>query len=80
MKITAVYYVENSGPFHTYTLDVCDVSDERFVDKDRFENILWEIFEQERKEQEYPKPSSDVVFLYTENIGSTNVAAQLFGE
>jgi len=80
MKITAVYYMENSCPFHTYTLDVCDVNDERFVDDDKFEDILWEIFEQERREREYPKPSFDVVFLYTEKIGSTNVAAQLFGE
>jgi hypothetical protein len=80
MKITAVYYVENSGPFHTYTLDVCDVNDERFVDDDKFEDILWEIFDQKRQAQEYPKPSSDVVFLYTEDVRSTNIVAQLFGK
>jgi hypothetical protein len=77
MKITAVYYVENSGPFNTYVLDVCDLNDDRFVDDNKFEEILWKIFKEEQENEEYPNPSADVVFLYTEDFRSSNVAAQL---
>jgi len=77
MKITAVYYVKNSAPFNTYVLDVCDLNDDRFVDDNRFEEILWKIFKEKQENNGYPKPSADVVFLYTEDFRSSNIAAQL---
>jgi hypothetical protein len=80
MIITAVYYCENSSPYKVYSLDVCDHEDKRLAYDNRFKSILWEIFEERLKEDEYPRPSSDVVFLYTDQLRSTNVAAQMMNE
>lgn len=80
MRITAVYYVENSGPYNQYVVDVCDLEDKRFNDDTEFKSILWDIFEEEREAQECPKPDSDVVFLYTEQFRSSCIAAQMLNE
>jgi hypothetical protein len=73
VQITAVYYCEESGPYHMYVLDVCDDQDSRFND-DNFKSILWSIFEEKRVLEDYPKPSSDVVFLGS----SGSIVCQLF--
>jgi hypothetical protein len=76
MKITAVYYCENSSPYQMYVLDICEIN-KSFVFNKEFKKTLWELFEDKREEDNYPQPSSDVVFLYTEDFKDSNVITQM---
>jgi hypothetical protein len=80
MTITAVYYCKDSSPYKMFSLDLFDMEDDRLKSNDSFKATLWEIFEEERQENEYPQPSSDVVFLYTEQFRSSTIAAQIMNQ
>ena len=80
MKVTAVYYCNESGPYQMYVLDVCGVDDDRIDNSSERSRrkSFWNIFEFERERMEYPVPSSDVVFIYTEDFRGSNLLMQVF--
>jgi hypothetical protein len=79
MKITAVYYCEDSSPYKMYVLDICEINNQ-FAFDNTFKKTLWELFEDEIEENSYPKPSSDVVFLYTDDFGASNIVTQMMNQ
>ena len=78
MKITAVYYCADSSPYKMHVVDICEINKEEFEKFVNFKETLWELFEDELEENSCPRPSSDVVFLYTEEFGSSNIATQMW--
>lgn len=76
MKIIAVYYVQESSPYQMYALEICDISDPRFVNYKPLKANLWNIFVEEQEKSEYPPPSSDVIFLTSDG----NILAHMLDE
>ena len=55
-KITAIYYVEESSPHNMYVLGIGEF--------DIYPADIIKIFKEEQQKQNYPEPSSDIVFIY----------------